>query len=208
FADRFCSFALSAWSGTHACNIKIGINGFGRIGRLVTRVALQSDDVELVAVNDPFITTEYMTTHGVDGDDIRRTQVLVGNMALSCSRRRDAPRHRPCHAPLLPRQPSCPARVRRVQLGHDHEPLPEGLVLLLDVGLSMHRLAFHRSDKVGVVLFGTKGLFLDLWHAEPAGGCFFRGKEEMFKKKVPEADAAETIANGMLVIYSHVGRHL
>ncbi|KAL2552535.1 Glyceraldehyde-3-phosphate dehydrogenase GAPC2 [Forsythia ovata] len=31
------------------------------IGRLVARVALQSDDVELVAVNDPFITTDYMT---------------------------------------------------------------------------------------------------------------------------------------------------
>ena len=40
--------------------IKIGINGFGRIGRLVARVALQRDDVELVAVNDPFITTDYM----------------------------------------------------------------------------------------------------------------------------------------------------
>ncbi|OMO73581.1 Glyceraldehyde-3-phosphate dehydrogenase, type I [Corchorus capsularis] len=41
--------------------IKIGINGFGRIGRLVARVALQCEDVELVAVNDPFITTDYMT---------------------------------------------------------------------------------------------------------------------------------------------------
>jgi len=41
--------------------IKIGINGFGRIGRLVARVALQSDDIELVAVNDPFISTDYMT---------------------------------------------------------------------------------------------------------------------------------------------------
>ncbi|XP_042389287.1 glyceraldehyde-3-phosphate dehydrogenase 2, cytosolic-like isoform X2 [Zingiber officinale] len=41
--------------------IKIGINGFGRIGRLVARVTLQRDDVELVAVNDPFITTDYMT---------------------------------------------------------------------------------------------------------------------------------------------------
>ncbi|WRX20673.1 Glyceraldehyde 3-phosphate dehydrogenase [Theobroma cacao] len=40
--------------------IKIGINGFGRIGRLVARVALQSDDIELVAVNDPFISIEYM----------------------------------------------------------------------------------------------------------------------------------------------------
>ncbi|CAL5354171.1 unnamed protein product [Camellia sinensis] len=34
---------------------------FGRIGRLVARVALQRNDVELVAVNDPFITTDYMT---------------------------------------------------------------------------------------------------------------------------------------------------
>nr|AEO72143.1 glyceraldehyde-3-phosphate dehydrogenase [Litchi chinensis] len=41
--------------------IKVGINGFGRIGRLVARVILQSDDVELVAVNDPFIDTTYMT---------------------------------------------------------------------------------------------------------------------------------------------------
>ncbi|XP_031477043.1 glyceraldehyde-3-phosphate dehydrogenase, cytosolic isoform X1 [Nymphaea colorata] len=40
--------------------IKIGINGFGRIGRLVARVALQCEDVELVAVNDPFINTDYM----------------------------------------------------------------------------------------------------------------------------------------------------
>nr|P34783.1 RecName: Full=Glyceraldehyde-3-phosphate dehydrogenase; Short=GAPDH [Atriplex nummularia]AAA03442.1 glyceraldehyde-3-phosphate dehydrogenase [Atriplex nummularia]CAA53269.1 glyceraldehyde-3-phosphate dehydrogenase [Atriplex nummularia] len=41
--------------------VKIGINGFGRIGRLVARVILQSDDCELVAINDPFITTDYMT---------------------------------------------------------------------------------------------------------------------------------------------------
>ncbi|TQD98112.1 hypothetical protein C1H46_016234 [Malus baccata] len=43
--------------------IKIGINGFGRIGRLVARVALQRDDIELVAVNDPFINIEYMVIH-------------------------------------------------------------------------------------------------------------------------------------------------
>ncbi|XP_021746571.1 glyceraldehyde-3-phosphate dehydrogenase, cytosolic-like [Chenopodium quinoa] len=41
--------------------IKIGINGFGRIGRLVARIVLQRDDVELVAINDPFISTDYMT---------------------------------------------------------------------------------------------------------------------------------------------------
>lgn len=34
--------------------------GFGRIGRLVARVALQREDIELVAINDPFITGDYM----------------------------------------------------------------------------------------------------------------------------------------------------
>lgn len=38
---------------------KIGINGFGRIGRLVLRVCLGRDDVEVVAVNDPFISPDY-----------------------------------------------------------------------------------------------------------------------------------------------------
>lgn len=37
--------------------------GFGRIGRLVARVALARDDIELVAINDPFITPEYMVRH-------------------------------------------------------------------------------------------------------------------------------------------------
>jgi len=34
---------------------RIGINGFGRIGRLVARVASQNPNVELVAINDPFL---------------------------------------------------------------------------------------------------------------------------------------------------------
>ena len=33
--------------------IKIGINGFGRIGRLVFRAAICADDIEVVAVNAP-----------------------------------------------------------------------------------------------------------------------------------------------------------
>jgi len=39
---------------------KVGINGFGRIGRLVLRAAIEKDTVEVVAVNDPFIDLEYM----------------------------------------------------------------------------------------------------------------------------------------------------
>ena len=33
-------------------SVKIGINGFGRIGRLVFRIAHQRSDVDVVAVND------------------------------------------------------------------------------------------------------------------------------------------------------------
>ncbi|KHJ75409.1 hypothetical protein OESDEN_24975 [Oesophagostomum dentatum] len=39
---------------------KVGINGFGRIGRLVLRAAVEKDSVEVVAVNDPFISIDYM----------------------------------------------------------------------------------------------------------------------------------------------------
>jgi len=56
--------------------IRVGINGFGRIGRLVARVISLRDDMELVAVNDPFIDASYMaymfkydSTHGrFDGE--------------------------------------------------------------------------------------------------------------------------------------------
>jgi Glyceraldehyde 3-phosphate dehydrogenase, NAD binding domain len=34
---------------------KIGINGFGRIGRLVFRAALNSPQVKVVGINDPFV---------------------------------------------------------------------------------------------------------------------------------------------------------
>lgn len=58
--------------------IKVGINGFGRIGRLVMRVSLERDNVDVVAVNDPFIDVEYMkymltydTIHGKYNSDIK-----------------------------------------------------------------------------------------------------------------------------------------
>ncbi|GAA5797049.1 glyceraldehyde-3-phosphate dehydrogenase 3 [Helicostylum pulchrum] len=48
-----------------------GINGFGRIGRIVLRASLENPQVKVVAINDPFIDLEYMvymfkydSTHG------------------------------------------------------------------------------------------------------------------------------------------------
>jgi glyceraldehyde 3-phosphate dehydrogenase len=40
--------------------IKVGINGFGRIGRLAFRAACERDDIEVVGINDPFIDVDYM----------------------------------------------------------------------------------------------------------------------------------------------------
>ncbi|HIT87029.1 MAG TPA: type I glyceraldehyde-3-phosphate dehydrogenase [Candidatus Coprocola pullicola] len=40
--------------------VKVGINGFGRIGRLVFRASLEREDLQVVAVNDPFIDLDYM----------------------------------------------------------------------------------------------------------------------------------------------------
>lgn len=52
-------------------SIKVGINGFGRIGRLVMRAARTNPNIQIVAVNDPFIPVDYMkymfyydTVHG------------------------------------------------------------------------------------------------------------------------------------------------
>lgn len=56
---------------------KIGINGFGRIGRLVFRVMLERDDFEITAINNPSgaetaaYLAKYDTVHGRLGKDIR-----------------------------------------------------------------------------------------------------------------------------------------
>jgi len=51
--------------------VKVGINGFGRIGRLVLRASLLIPEIQVVALNDPFLDPDYMvylfkydSTHG------------------------------------------------------------------------------------------------------------------------------------------------
>ena len=67
--------------------VKIGINGFGRIGRLVFRATLERDDVQVVGINDPFIDLDYMmymlkydTVHGqFKGEIAKNGDKLVVN---------------------------------------------------------------------------------------------------------------------------------
>ena len=66
--------------------IKIGINGFGRIGRLVFRAAMSKDNVEVVGIND-LISVEYMaymlrydTMHGQFKGTI---EVKDGNLVVN-----------------------------------------------------------------------------------------------------------------------------
>jgi len=78
--------------------VNIGVNGFGRIGRLVTRAALKRDDVNVMAINDPFIDLEYMvymfkydSTHGTfDGTvEIADGKLVINGKAITVFHCRD-----------------------------------------------------------------------------------------------------------------------
>ena len=84
--------------------IKVGINGFGRIGSLAFRAAIKSDDIEVVAINAPghpashiAYCVKYDTVHGrfdgeVVGNDEDSTVTVNGKVVkvLSDKSYRDA----------------------------------------------------------------------------------------------------------------------
>lgn len=70
---------------------KIGINGFGRIGRLVFRACMERTDIEVLGINDPFIDVEYMkymltydTVHGkFDGSvEVSDNAIIVNGKTI------------------------------------------------------------------------------------------------------------------------------
>lgn len=79
-------------------SIKIGINGFGRIGRLVFRAGVVADDIDIVAINAPdkspdliAYTIKYDTVHGrfngtVESDD---SAVIVNGKRIPVLNSRD-----------------------------------------------------------------------------------------------------------------------
>ncbi|ORZ02527.1 glyceraldehyde-3-phosphate dehydrogenase [Syncephalastrum racemosum] len=78
--------------------IQIGINGFGRIGRIVLRASLQNPEVQVVAINDPFIDLDYMvymfkydSTHGRYKGSVEHKdgKLIVDGKAISVYAERD-----------------------------------------------------------------------------------------------------------------------
>jgi glyceraldehyde-3-phosphate dehydrogenase, type I len=83
--------------GENLMAIKIGINGFGRIGRIVFRAAQQRDDIEVVGIND-LIDVEYMaymlkydSTHGrFDGTvEVKDGNLVVNGKTIRVTSERD-----------------------------------------------------------------------------------------------------------------------
>ncbi|KAI9487394.1 MAG: glyceraldehyde-3-phosphate dehydrogenase 3 [Benjaminiella poitrasii] len=79
-------------------SINAGINGFGRIGRIVLRASLENPKVKVVAINDPFIDLDYMvymfkydSTHGrFNGTvDVKDGKLVVNGQEISIFSERD-----------------------------------------------------------------------------------------------------------------------
>lgn len=78
--------------------VKVGINGFGRIGRIVFRNAAELSDTQVVAVNDPFIEAEYAvymlkydSSHGLFKGDIKveGNDLVINNKRVKFYKERD-----------------------------------------------------------------------------------------------------------------------
>ena len=77
--------------------IKIGINGFGRIGRITFRAALKRDDVEVVAINDLLDVNhlayllKYDSVHGKLEDSIQANEsnLVVNGKSIRVTSERD-----------------------------------------------------------------------------------------------------------------------
>lgn len=58
--------------------INAGINGFGRIGRIVLRASLDNPNVNVVAINDPFIDLDYMVMYNDDTMEKKNSSICLG----------------------------------------------------------------------------------------------------------------------------------
>lgn len=77
--------------------IRIGVNGFGRIGKIVGRIAIKESDIEVVGINDIVDTKilahlfKYDSTYGVLDIDVKAEErgLLVGGKRISVFNERE-----------------------------------------------------------------------------------------------------------------------
>ncbi|MFT7815948.1 glyceraldehyde-3-phosphate dehydrogenase-like [Arapaima gigas] len=121
--------------------VKVGINGFGRIGRLVTRAAVQSGKVEVVAINDPFIDLDYMaymfkydSTHGRFRGEVKVEggKLVIGGKAITAHLKGGAKR-------VIISAPSADAPM--FVMGVNHEKYDKSLTVVSNASCTTNCLA-------------------------------------------------------------------
>ena len=92
-------FVLMTVRSNMPANARVGINGFGRIGRLVARAMCKAAGVDLVAVNDPFMDLDYMvymfkydSTHGLYDGSVSKAdgKLVIDGKKVAVFAERDA----------------------------------------------------------------------------------------------------------------------
>ncbi|CAJ0757135.1 11782_t:CDS:2 [Entrophospora sp. SA101] len=116
--------------------IKIGINGFGRIGRVVLRASLENPEVQVVGINDPFMDLDYvviitspsadapMFVCGANLDTYKPEYKIVSNATCTSN----------CLAPL-------------VKVIHDNFGIVEGLMTTVHATTATQRTVDGTSGK-------------------------------------------------------------
>jgi len=89
---------MAAAGSSSDAKVTVGINGFGRIGRLVTRAAMKNPAVTVTAINDPFMPLDYMvyqfkydSVHGVYDGTVEAVdgKLVIDGQAITCFAERD-----------------------------------------------------------------------------------------------------------------------
>ena len=132
--------------------IKVGINGFGRIGRLVFRAALERDDIEVVAIND-LLNADYMaymlrydTVHGqFNGSiEVKENALVVNGKTIRVTSEKD------------------PANLKWGEVGADYIVESTGLFLTkekvqphLDAGAKRVIMSAPSKDDTPMFVYGV-----------------------------------------------------
>jgi hypothetical protein len=150
--------------------IKVGINGFGRIGRIVFRNAVEVPEIEVVAVNDPFIETKYAVSRASQNSTKSGGNIMFAVLEKSAGAIVLPPFH-PSQISALPRHDllgdarvappsmiSCSYQVLATKKNHHPHPSQAKAQRLSYMGTVSKRL----SRKIHSAWFNANGMLLSL----------------------------------------------